>query len=94
MKLNVKVASAARDEQYGGEQTLPAARGEYLLDDIFRLHFFRVIIDDVIDGALCFRLMEGAVAHYFVLEREGESAAFERETSVGSDEFVFTLTGD
>lgn len=92
MKLNVKVNSVACDTEYGGEQQLHVARGEFRLDDIFRLPFFRVIIDDVIDGAVCFRLMEGAIAHYFVLEGEGDSAVFGRTTSVGSDEFVFTLT--
>ncbi len=91
MQLNVKVVSSAYDENYGGEQTLEAERGEYLLGDIFRLPFFRIIIDDVIEGAVCFRLMEGAVAHYFVLEHIGETASFERQTSIGSDEFVFTL---
>ena len=94
MKLNVKVVSSAYDEDYGGEQSIDIARGEYLLGDIFRLPFFRIIIDDVIGGAVCFRLMEGAVAHYFVLERAGESASFERQTPVGWDEFIFTLTGD
>ncbi len=94
MKLMVKVASSANDEQYGGEQSLPLLRGEYILDGIFRLNFFRIIIDEVIEGAVCFRLMEGAVAHYFVLEREGESASFGRQTSIGEDEFTFTLTGD
>ena len=54
MKLNVKVMSSAYDSEYGGEQTLVAERGEYLLDDIFRLHFFRIIIDELIDGAVCF----------------------------------------
>ncbi len=94
MRLNVKVISSAYDEDYGGEQTLPAERGEFLLDDIFRLPFFRIIIDEVIGGAVCFRLMEGAVAHYYVLEREGQTASFERQTSIGSDEFTFTLAGD
>lgn len=92
MILNVKVTSSAYDSEYGGEQELYVERGEYLLDDIFRLPFFRIIIDDVIDGAVCFRLMEGAVAHYFVLEKAGDTASFERETSIGGDEFIFTLT--
>ena len=91
MKLNIKVNSTACDSEYGGEQTLEVAVGEYILDEIFRLNFFRIIIDDVIDGAVCFRLMEGAQAHYFVLENAGESAAFERQTSIGYDEFTFTL---
>ena len=94
MKLNVKVNSAADDCEYGGEQRLELVRGEYILDEIFRLNFFRIIIDDIIDGAVCFRLMEGAVAHYFVLEKAGESASFERQTPLGWDEFIFTLTGD
>ena len=94
MKLNVKVVSSAYDEDYGGEQSIDIARGEYLLGDIFRLPFFRIIIDDVIGGAVCFRLMEGAFAHYFVLENVGDSARFSRETSIGEDEFEFTLTGD
>lgn len=94
MRILVKVTSSAYDEEYGGEQAVVAERGEYLLDDIFRLPFFRIIIDDVIGGAVCFRLMEGAVSHYFVLEREGESATFERQTSIGSDEFTFTLSGE
>ena len=91
MKLNIKVNSTACDSEYGGEQTLEVAVGEYILDEIFRLNFFRIIIDDVIDGAVCFRLMEGAVAHYFVLEGPGDSAVFERQTSIGSDEFLFEL---
>lgn len=94
MKLKIDVHSSAYDEEYGGEQVICAERGEYLLDNIFRLHFFRIIIDDVIEGALCFRLMEGGEAHYFVLEHVGESATFERQTSIGCDEFTFTLTGD
>ena len=94
MKLNVKVTSSAYDADYGGEQSFALERGEYLLDNIFRLHFFRIIIYDIIDGAVCFRLMEGAEAHYFVLEKEGDTAAFSRQTSIGEDEFLFTLTGD
>lgn len=91
MKLNIKVNSTACDSEYGGEQTLEVAVGEYILDEIFRLNFFRIIIDDVIDSAVCFRLMEGAVAHYFVLEEDGQTASFSRETSIGGDEFAFTL---
>ena len=94
MKLNVKVMSSAYDTDYGGEQSLELVRGEFLLDNIFRLPFFRIIIDELIGGAVCFRLMEGAVAHYFVLERVGESCTFERQTSIGADEFLFTLTED
>ena len=94
MKLNIKVWSQAADTDYGGEQTIDAVRGEHLLDGIFRLHFFRIIIDDIIGDALCFRLMEGAEPHYFVLEGEGDSARFERATPLGGDEFLFTLTGE
>lgn len=92
MKIKICVNSSAYDTPYGGEQEIEAAAGEYRLDDIFRLHFFRIIIDEVIGGAVCFRLMEGALAHYFVLESAGESAQFRRETSIGYDEFTFTLT--
>lgn len=92
MKLKVCVQSVAYDMEYGGEQTVEAAAGEYLLDEIFRLPFFRIVVDEVIGGAVCFRLMEGGIAHYFVLERKGERAVFSRETSIGSDEFTFTLT--
>jgi len=91
MNLLIKVNSTAYDTAYGGEQTLPAEKGEYLLSKIFRLPFFRVIIDDVIDGAVCFRLKEGAEDHFFVLERIGEVARFGRETSIGSDDFSFEL---
>ena len=69
MKLKVTVNSVANDTEYGGEQLLQVAKGEYLLDEIFRLPFFRIIIDEIIGGAVCFRLMEGADAHYFVLVR-------------------------
>ncbi len=91
MKIKISVTSSAYDSPYGGEQELEATIGEYRLDEVFRLHFFRIIIDDIIDGAVCFRLMEGALPHYFVLENEGESAQFRRETSIGYDEFTFTL---
>ncbi len=94
MKLKIEVWSHAADTDYGGEQTIDAVRGEHLLDGIFRLHFFRIIIDDIIGDALCFRLMEGAEPHYFVLEGEGDSARFERATPLGGDEFLFTLTGE
>lgn len=91
MQIRVKVHSDAYDTPYGGEQTIGAVKGEYLLDGIFRLPFFRVIVDDVVGDAVCFRLKEGAEDHYFVLEGKGDSAAFERETSIGSDSFEFTL---
>lgn len=91
MKIKVRAVSCAYDCDYGGEQTIEAEPGEYILDEIFRLHFFRVIVDEVIEGAVCFRLMEGSEAHYFVLE-EGEEAAFERQTGMGDDSFYFTLT--
>ncbi len=91
MKIKIEVRSGAYDTPYGGEQTLAAEQGEYQLSEIFRLPFFRLIIDEVIDGAVCFRLMEGGEAHYFVLEEIGETASFERETSIGFDEFIFTL---
>lgn len=91
MKLKIKVASVANDTEYGGEQEIMAQRGEYLLDEVFRLPFFRIIIDEIIEGALCFRLMEGGVAHYFVLDEREPSARFYRETSLGEDDFSFTL---
>ena len=94
MELKIEVSSEAEGNEYGGTQVMEVARGEFVLDEIFKLNFFRIIIDDVIDGAVCFRLMEGAVAHYFVLENVGDSARFLRETSIGEDEFEFTLTGD
>ena len=92
MKIIINVTSSAYDSPYGGEQELEVKTGEYRLDEVFRLHFFRIIIDDIIDGAVCFRLMEGALPHYFVLESVGETASFRRETSIGYDEFTFTLT--
>ena len=61
--LKITVNSIANDTEYGGEQIIPCEKGEYVLNEIFRLHFFRVIIDDIIDESLCFRLMEGGVAH-------------------------------
>ncbi len=91
MRIKIKVNSSAYDSEYGGEQYIDVAEGEYRLDEIFRLPFFRIIIDEIIDGAVCFRLMEGAEAHYFVLENAGDTASFERETSIGYDEFSFTL---
>ena len=56
MKLKVTVNSVAYDTEYGGEQILDAVKGEFFPDEIFRLPFFRIIIDEIIDGALCFRL--------------------------------------
>lgn len=91
MKLLIKVNSSAYDTDYGGEQIMEVSKGEFIFDEIFRLPFFRIIIDEIIDGAVCFRLMEGATAHYFVLENDGEQATFERETSIGYDQFTFTL---
>lgn len=91
MQLKIEVASEAEGTEYGGTQIMEAVRGEFVLDEIFKLNFFRIIIDDIVDDALCFRLMEGASAHYFVLEGAGDGAVFERETPVGSDYFRFTL---
>lgn len=91
MQIHISVSSSAYESDYGGEQVLPAERGEYLLDEIFRLHFFRVIVDEVIGNAVCFRLKEGAEDHFFVLEGVGDCAVYERETSIGSDSFVFRL---
>lgn len=91
MEIKVTVNSVANDTEYGGEQLLPAEKGEYLLEEIFRLPFFRIIIDEIIDGAVCFRLMEGAVAHYFVLDGTDGTAKFSRETSLGEDNFTFGL---
>ena len=81
MNISVKVSSVAYDTEYGGEQLVPTVKGEYLMDE-------------VIGNAVCFRLKEGAQDHYFVLEGEGDTASFERETSIGSDSFSFTLVGD
>ncbi len=91
MKLKITVNSAAYDVEYGGEQILEAEKGEYRLDEVFRLPFFRIIIDEVFADALCFRLMEGGVAHFFVLEEGAPTALFRRETSIGEDEFNFSL---
>ena len=91
MNIVIKVSSTAYDTDYGGEQTLPAEKGEYQLKEIFRLPFFRIIVDDVIEGAVCFRLKEGAEDHFFVLEGIGDTAEFERETSIGYDHFIFSL---
>ncbi|MBE7088467.1 MAG: hypothetical protein E7370_02980 [Clostridiales bacterium] len=91
MLLKICVNSSARDSDYGGEQILQIKKGEFVLDEIFRLHFFRLIIDEIIDGAVCFRLMEGATPHYFVLEPNDRIATFERETSIGYDFFKFEL---
>ncbi|MGN0806496.1 MAG: hypothetical protein ACI4MC_05605 [Candidatus Coproplasma sp.] len=94
MKILVEVSSAAYDSEYGGEQLVPALRGEYLMDEIFRLPFFRLVVDEVIEDAVCFRLKEGAQDHYFVLEGIGDTASFTRDTSIGSDSFYFTLADD
>lgn len=91
MYISVKVSSVAYDTEYGGEQLVPITKGEYLMDEIFRLPFFRLIVDEVIENAVCFRLKEGAQDHYFVLEGVGDTAHFERETSIGFDSFSFTL---
>lgn len=82
----------AYDTAYGGEQILNAEKGEYQLAEIFRLPFFRIIVDEVIGDAVCFRLKEGAEDHFFVLEGIGDTAEFERETSIGYDNFKFELT--
>ena len=92
MHILITVHSSAYDSEYGGEQALPAIEGEYQLPEIFRLPFFRIIIDEVIDNAVCFRLKEGAQDHFFVLEGVGDRASFERETSIGYDNFTFELT--
>jgi hypothetical protein len=89
MKIKITVSSLAYDTSYGGEQIVEAELGEIRLDDIFRLPFFRIIIDEVIDDAVCFRLMEGGIAHYFVLDKKDRVANFSRETSIGEDNFVF-----
>lgn len=91
MKLKIEAISESEGIEYGGTQVMEAAVGEYVLDEILKLNFFRIIIDDIIDGAVCFRFMEGATPHYYVLEKEGDTAVFERETPVGSDFFRFTL---
>lgn len=91
MNLKITVNSSARDSEYGGEQIIAIKKGEFVLDEIFRLHFFRLIIDEIIDDAVCFRLMEGATAHYFVLDKNDRVANFERETSIGYDYFAFEL---
>ena len=94
MKLKITVSAEAEGKEFGGEQVLHAASGEYILDEIFKLNFFRIIIDELIDDALCFRLMEGADAHYYVLEGAGDRAVFERETPAESDYFTFELLSD
>ncbi|MCD8373085.1 MAG: hypothetical protein LUD27_07290 [Clostridia bacterium] len=91
MEIKITVDSVANDTPYGGTQNVAAKQGEYILDGIFRLNFFRIIIDEVIDDAVCFRLMEGASAHYFVLEGKGDAARYERETPLGYDSFTFEL---
>lgn len=52
MELKIEVASEADGKEYGGTQVMQVAVGEFVLDEIFKLNFFRIIIDDVIDGAL------------------------------------------
>ncbi|MDE6586267.1 MAG: hypothetical protein K2K80_06280 [Clostridia bacterium] len=94
MKLYISVNSVADGTDYGGEQIIDAQKGEYRLDEIFRLPFFRIVIDEIIDGALCFRLMEGAEAHYFVLDKSERTAQFHRDTSLGADDFLFELYDD
>ena len=91
MQLKTEVISEAAAAEYGGTQVMECVKGEFILDEIFKLNFFRIVIDDIVGDALCFRLMEGAVAHYFVLEGVGDTAVFERETPVGNDFFRFTL---
>ena len=91
MKLKIEVASEADGKEFGGTQIMEVSRGEFVLDEIFKLNFFRIIIDDIIGDALCFRLMEGSDAHYFVLEGAGDTPVFERETPVENDYFKFTL---
>lgn len=94
MKLKITASAEADGSQFGGSQVLPADCGEYVLDEIFKLNFFRIIIDELIGDALCFRLMEGAHAHYYVLEGAGDKAVFERETPAESDYFTFELLPD
>lgn len=62
MKLKIEVASEADGKEFGGTQIMEVSRGEFVLDEIFKLNFFRIIIDDIIGDALCFRLMEGSDA--------------------------------
>ncbi len=92
MRLKITVNSVQGDTPYGGEQILDCVAGEYQLNEIFRLPFFRVIIDEVIDGYVCFRLMEGGVAHYFALCSADGEESWERETSIGEDSFSFMVT--
>lgn len=94
MKLKITADCQADGKSYGGTQIMQTAIGEYILDDIFRLNFFRIIIDDIIGDALCFRLMEGASPHFYVLEGVGDRAVFERETPAESDYFTFELLAD
>lgn len=91
MKLKIKVNSLVRDTEYGGEQTIQIKEGEFVLDEIFRLSFFRIIVDLVVDGSVGFRLMEGAEPNFFVLDGVGDNACYERETSIGFDSFYFEL---
>lgn len=91
MVLKIIVNSVADGIEYGGEQKIECVEGEYQLKDIFRLSFFRIIIDELIGDALCFRLMEGGIAHFYVLEGVGDKAAFHRNTPHGEDDFQFEL---
>ncbi len=94
MRLKITVNSVQGDEPYGGEQILDCEVGEYRLDEIFRLPFFRIIIDDVIEGFVCFRLMEGGEAHYFAMSREDGEERWERQTPIGEDNFTFEVLED
>ena len=94
MRLKITVNSVQGDEPYGGEQILDCEVGEYRLDEIFRLPFFRIIIDEVIDGFACFRLMEGGVAHYFAMSAADGEEHWERQTSIGEDCFTFKVLED
>lgn len=94
MNLKITVFSTACDTDYGGEQTIEVKKGEFLLNEIFRLPFFRLIIDDIIFNSVCFRLMEGGLPHYFVLDEKENRAVFHRNTSIGEDNFIFELCGD
>ncbi|MCD8200627.1 MAG: hypothetical protein LUD47_00960 [Clostridia bacterium] len=91
MRIKITVNSITEDTPHGGEQYLECEKGEFRLDEIFRLPFFRIIIDEIIEDNVCFRLMEGGEAHYFVLEGVGDTASWSRETPVGEDSFYFAL---
>ncbi len=91
MELRVEVAATQGDCPFGGSQILPCVCGEFILEDIFRLHFFRIIIDDIIEDNVCFRLMEGSAPHYFVLNKAEPQVSWERQTPIGEEFFTFTL---